>query len=206
MNSKKHQLLLLLVLTPFFWQLLKNSNSLIIEWSQAPVYFNSKIQNIFSQNALNYIEEYRWENAKYTGSDKISRIYYNKSLILADQAFDFLSFSSPRIYFQAGDGSNFSPNNVEPIPIILFPFFIIGIICHLRGKNFRALLFLLALSLPAFATGQKNFAYLFPFAIAIIYTSSVGIEYSLAAKSSKSIFMLIYIIYSIFLLTHGNVI
>ena len=123
LDSKK-RFFLLLFLTPLFWLFLFNIENVAQEWTKAPIYFEQKYNTLFSEDRLRPLLELRWEAGK--ANSFLSLVFFNKGLVFFDEGFSYLTFLSPRLYFQSGDGTQISPPGVEPIAVLLFPFWLFG--------------------------------------------------------------------------------
>lgn len=161
-----------MLLTPFVIWMILHLKSFTSEWANGPDYFSVNIKNFFNTVDILKIDEVRWNAFGPEKEDFLSRIYYNKGYYLIAKLFDYLSFLSPRLYFQAGDGRIFSPRSVEPIASVAFPLFILGIIKLIKEKRLNVILFALVFSFIAFILGQRSFAFLFPVGIIYIFISS----------------------------------
>jgi hypothetical protein len=177
------------------WPLTK-SVQLIKEWRSAPGYITEKRQNIFSEQHIKYVEDLRWANASYTRSNFKSRFYYNKGTVLADEFFNYLTFLSPRLYFQSGDGGIFSPPGVEPIAGIYFLFFVFGISNLVKNKKYKIFYYIFIFSFLAYLTGRRNLAYLLPVTVLYLYVTYSGI----INNKYKNRLLTVYVLISIFLL------
>jgi len=157
--------------------LISKPRLVVLEIRQTPRYILEKINSYHNLNkyAIAEIGFLRWSNVD---KDKylqiISRVFYNKLLILADEIFNYLSNFSPRIYFQAGDTSSIASKVVEPIPFFLFPLMLLGLYKRLNKNSFKTLLVLFLLPLIAFLTGQKNLIFLSPVYFYLIFLSAQG--------------------------------
>jgi hypothetical protein len=187
----------MLVVTPgFVWSITKPSE-LLHEWSNFQRYSSHKFDTFFAESRISYVEDLRWENKKYTHSDMLSRFFYNKLTVVVDDIFNYLTFISPRFYFQSGGGSNFSPQGVEPIAAAYYVFFVLGIVFLLKNKRYKIFYFILTFSFLAYLSGKRNLAFLLPVLISYIYVSYVGISIS---PTRKGFLYGLYILLSLFLI------
>jgi hypothetical protein len=170
---------------------------LIKEWGNLPNYLVEKKTNLFSEERVKYIEDLRWANVKYTGSDFKSRFFYNKGTVLVDEFFNFVTFLSPRAYFQSGGGSQFSPPGVEPIPGVFFLFFMLGLIYILEKRKFKVFYFLIVFTLLPYLSGRRNMAFMLPTLIFYVYITYLGIDRYI---SKKNLVYGIYVISGLYLL------
>jgi hypothetical protein len=166
--KKKINFFLILLLTAGIWWNLFNIKNIILEWKDIPNLVKNNLSLIFSLDNQAKLYEVRWNAFGMKKENILSKIFYNKGYILVDNLFSFLSYTSPRMYFQAGDGTRFSPPNVEPLAGILFPFWVIGIIFLIKKNKFKPIVLTLLFSFLAFLIGIRTFAFLLP--ILIIYT------------------------------------
>ncbi|AKM82824.1 hypothetical protein A2422_02545 [Candidatus Woesebacteria bacterium RIFOXYC1_FULL_31_51] len=188
---KNKKTLLLIILTAGFWWNLFNLKSIVLEWKMAPSYFKKNISSIFSSDNLMKIQEVRWNAFGNEKEDLLSKIYYNKVYVMLDNFFSFLSYTSPRPYFQAGDGTRFSPSGVEPIAGILFPFWVLGLISLIKNRNFKLIFWTLGISLFTFLLGKRNLAFLLP--VLLIYIN-------IASKSVNRKYLILAVLYMLFII------
>lgn len=194
---KKRTFKLIVFLSPEFWWLVFKLPSILSEWISIPNYFFSRLQNIFTEERLVNIGIMRWANLDSGILKILSKFMYNRAMILVDEFFGYLSYFSPRFYFQSGDGSKFSPPGIEPIPLILFPLFVLGIVESVRKKSLKIFLLLILFALIPFILGTRSFAFLWPMAALYIYISSVGV--STLKESYRKTLLIILFTYGVFL-------
>lgn len=125
-----------------------------------------------------------------------SRFFYNKSLILVDEFFDFTSYLSPRIYFQAGDGTPLSPNSTEPIAGLLFIFFVFGVCRYLKKDNYKMLTLVFIVGILTYIIGQRKFPFLLP--LAILY-AFIAYDMVLALSKNKKLTIALVLALNVFL-------
>jgi len=201
-GSKKHRYVLLLLLTPALWWIFFRFDQVVDEWQKIPFYFNRKVESVFSLSNLRYILDLRWETVAYDRNDLYSRAYYNKATLVTGEFFSFLTYLSPKFYFQSSDGWKLLPPGIEAIPIVLFPFWIFGILKLIKEKHLKPFLMLFIFGMAAFLVGQKNFHFLFPIILVNLYLTNEGL--GLVKDSKKIIFIfLILLVYSSFLIGRG---
>lgn len=191
---------LLLIISPGFWWIIFQPVTVFSELVKFPVYARHKVNTIFSTENLRFIEEMRWNAFGEQKEELISRAYFNKATVLINNSFEYLSLASPRIYFQAGDGTSFSPPKAEPIPAILFIFWVFGLIELIKKKEKRPLYLFLLFSFFAFLAGVRNFAFLFPILILYIYISSIGMEFLLGKSKKKNLAITLLMVYGVFII------
>lgn len=170
--KKKINFFLILLLTAGIWWNLFNIKYLFPEWKNIPNLVKNNLSLIFSPDNQVKLYEVRWNAFGENKGNLLSKIFYNKGYILVDNLFSFLSYASPRMYFQAGDGTRFSPLNVEPLAGILFPFWVIGIISLIKKNKFKPIVLTLLFSFLAFLIGIRTFAFLLPILIIYIFIVS----------------------------------
>ena len=189
---------LFLLLSPGLWQIGLHADAAVKEW----VTFPGRIsQNIHAKEAtpfFSYIDELRWGGRSLHRNDLKSRLLYNKSAALANEAFDFLQFATPKLYFAVGDGSVFSPARIEPIASLLFPVWLAGILSLLAQHRYRVFLLLALGLLPAYLAGSKNMSLLLLAMLVQIYIAAVGFTSIFTKFSSRivaSAFISVYGLY-----------
>lgn len=175
-KGKKYEYFLLIFIMPWLWWLILNINQYVMEWGKAPDYVNTRISNLFSTNKMKYYEDLRWNVFKRTGSNLQGKIFYNKGMIIINEVFDYLAYLSPRYYFQAGDGSRLSSSRVEPIPLILFIFWLYGLYNLINNRKIKYLIFWLFSAVPSWVTGQRNNAFLLLTLISNSFISTFGLR------------------------------
>ena len=197
-TSRERIFLGFLILAPEFWWIIFKLPEVFRDLLKLPFYLNQKIFTVFTEERLVAVGLMRWANIDDSGWLQIfSKVIYNRLDLIIDEFFNFLSYISPRIYFQAGDGSIFTPPGIEPLPILLFPLFLFGLINSIKKNKTKPFLFLFIFTLVAYSTGIKNFSFLLPIALIFIWFSSQG--FLALNKKHKSLFIGLLIVYSIFL-------
>lgn len=191
--------LLILFLSPGFLWIFLNFSGYAAEWANTPSYAATNIKSLFSEDRLKYINEVRWNAFGPAKEDLPSKLFYNKGFLVIEHFYNFLTFLSPRIYFQAGDNTGFSPQTVEPIAFFLFFFWVMGILFLFRKKNFKTLSLPLIFGFLAYLVGQRTMPFLFPVMILYIYFSFLGVTDFLKDKQ-KRVFIVIFVLYSLFLI------
>jgi hypothetical protein len=189
-----------LLFSPGFWWIFFQPLAVSSELVRFPGYFREKASSIFSIDKLGPIQEMRWNAFGEDKDELISRVYYNKILILVDNSFEYLSLLSPRIYFQAGEGTRFSPPRTEPIPALLFFFWIFGLIKLMKERNFKVIMFLFISPLLAFWAGKKNLVFLFPTFIGYLYLASPGFDFLFRKHSRRAWAIRLLVIYGLFII------
>lgn len=188
-----------LLISPVFLWIILRPKELISEWSKIPVYLKSNISSLVSQDKLAKVFTERWNAFGPEKEDLPSKIYYNKGMVLVDDFFSMTTYFSPRIYFQSGDGTNFSPPGVEPITIPMFVFWVMGIIALINNKKWKPFVAIFAFGIFAYLAGQRNFAFLFPIALIYVWISMLGIK-TIKSPLKRNIVYSFLSLYGIFLL------
>lgn len=168
-------LLLFTFLSPGMWQVASHFPAAITAWQHIPASITPNIRSKLSVPYTTYIDEMRWGGRFLHRNDLLSRLLYLRASFLVNEAFDFVQFATPRLYFAVGDGSHFSPARIEPVPVLLFPFWLFGLIQIVKTCNWRVFILLFISLLPAYLSGHKNLALLFPAVIVHIYISVLGL-------------------------------
>jgi hypothetical protein len=200
---KRIYFFLLLLLSPGFWWVISQPVNVSTELAKFPVSAKRKITSIFSDEKLRYVEEMRWNAFGEEKDELISRLYYNKASVVVNDSFEYLSLLSPRIYFQAGDGTGFSPPGVEPVPFFGFVFWISGLIVLVKKKEFKTLSLLLVSPFFGFLAGARNLVYLFPVLVLYVYIASRGMEVLLGKHKKKKLVIGLLIAYGIFIISRA---
>lgn len=194
---------LLLIISPIFWWIILQPIKGISEFVKLPIYTKNKIQTIFSEEKLRSIDEMRWNAFGEEKEETISKLYYNKGLIIIDNLFEYLSLLSPRIYFQSGDGSNFSPPGVEPIPFFAFFFWLFGLIKLIKQRSNKLLFLFLSSPVFAFFAGSRSVIFLIPTLIIYIYIAAIGMEALVEKYKYKNLIITLLIIYGVYILSRA---
>jgi len=189
---KNKEFLITLLFCPFIWVFILRPHAFIDQWRQFFSFSKTNISQTFTGTDLTKIEELRWYSFGHARGSFLGRIFYNKGRILLTRAFEYLVLLAPRFYFQSGDGSAFSFANIEPIPLILFVPWVLGLLQLIDQKKWRPLLIWFFSPILAFLSGQRNFAYLLPTAIINVYISTLILK-------NKPKIILIICTYSLFL-------
>ena len=196
---RKFLFIFLLAVSPGFWWILFQPISVVSELQKSPVYIEKKINSLFDDERVVRIGRLRWAHVEESEFKIfLSRAFYNKLMIFVDEFFSFTSFLSPRIYFQAGDGSGFSPPGIEPIPIILFPFWIYGILRLIKERRYRAIYLLLLFGFGAFLFGQRKLTYLWPVLLVNIYFAKEGLA-AISKSRTRTFLILGIFVYSLYI-------
>lgn len=189
----------ILVVSPALVWIFFHPMGVIKEWLRLPTYLKNNLNSLIGNDKLMKVDEERWNAFGPKKEEIISKIYYNKGTVLADDFFTMLTYLSPRLYFQSGDGSSLSPPRAEPIAIPLFLFWVIGIAALIKKGKSKVLLSILLLGLFAYFFGQRNMAYLLPILIIYIIIAHEGIE-SIKNKNTRKVVYLVLTLYGLFLL------
>lgn len=175
-KNRKRIFILFLIFSPLIWWLLFQFDTVLLDWMKVPGHIKIKILGFFNEERVVKVGLMRWSNIDTGYQAVLSKVFYNKITLIIPEIFSFLSFLSPRIFFQAGDGSNYSPPGVEPMPILLFPFFIYGIYLLVKSNKFKTFKFLGLFGFIGYLTDIRSVAYLFPVALVYLYISACGFE------------------------------
>jgi len=184
--------IILLIFSPVFWWQFKSANykNIYSLWKQTPQFISQKVNNLYSDQNIDIIKQLR-----RLPDNKIDRLFYNKATLIGRDLMTALTLTKPQIHFYAGTGGSDSPPNIEPIPIILLPFAILGMVNLIKNKKYTFLILWLASAIPAQIVDQYNYAFLFPTALFYIYFSTIYIS-----KLKKPYYFIIfYILYSFYL-------
>lgn len=193
----RYSKILFFLLSPAFVFIILSPLNFFKEIFGFPSYLKSNISSFVSPERLAYVEEVRWNAFGEGREDLTSQLYYNKGYYLVDNLFGYFSFLSPRIYFQAGDGTGFSPKGVEPIAIPLFLFFVLGILALVKKKDFRLLIISFVFGFIAFLAGRKNLTFLFPVLITYVLIAYEGFEGFYPKK--RKLWIVLLSLYALFL-------
>ncbi len=167
---------ILIIISPFSWKIIFNIENVVSELFKIPLYFRARIEGIFSEEKLVNAGLMRWAEIEEGYMLLYSKFLYNRLTILIGEFFDLLTYYSPRFFFQSGDGSNFTPQRVEPVPVVLFPFFLYGFLIIIKKRKFRLISAYIVLGVLPWIFGVKSFSYLFPLTLVILYFVKVGFE------------------------------
>jgi hypothetical protein len=199
LSNNLRMFLLILFLSPGILWIFLNFKSYIKEWAMTPSYVRSNVSSLFSPKRLEPINEVRWNAFGPEREDFSSKLVYNKAYLALDHFFSYLSFLSPRIYFQAGDNTRFSPQSVEPIAFFMFFFWLMGILFLLKDKKTKILVAPLIFAALAFLVGRRTMPFLLPILISYLYCSYLGMLATIK-KKRRNVFWTIFLVYSIFLI------
>lgn len=193
-NSK--MIILLLIMSPGFWFPILKLNSAIGEFKNAPSYFQNKT-NLFTKERLEVVDTMRWANRDFSAEDKLySKLFYNKATIIVDEFASYMSLFSPRYYFQSGDGSGFSPTNVEPILLVLFPFWLMGIYYLVKSKKMRPIYLYLFSALLIFMFGKRELPFTWIMIVFNLYFCGIALrQVKLAHKNVLIAGILLYALF-----------
>ena len=200
-GNQRSRFLILLLLTPGIWWLVWHLHLLVVEWQKTPSYLKTKWSTVFSEQRLAPIEEFRWRAFGKERGSLQGRLFYNKLIVILDQFFDWTTFLLPRFYFQSGDGTQFSPPGIEPIPSLFFVFWVGGLADLIKKKDLKSIFIIFLSSLPGFVLGQKTMAFLFPVLLVYLYIANKGIGWAIKREKKLTLSLLtICFLYSLFLL------
>ena len=196
MKEITRKILFAFIISPLLLVLVMHANQIMREWRTIPSYFKNNAYALLSGDKLVKMNEVRWNS--FGGKSKISGLIYNKGYVVIDDFFSLLTYYSPRFYFQAGDGTLFSPKNTEPVAIPAFFFWLFGIVGLVKKKSMFLIYAALLFGVFAFLVGRDNFAFLFPVAISYILIAYQGIV-SIKSKNLRTLSFVSVVIYGLFL-------
>ncbi|HBC73115.1 MAG: hypothetical protein UX91_C0007G0029 [Candidatus Amesbacteria bacterium GW2011_GWB1_47_19] len=157
-----------ILVTPIFWWMVIHPMWVVDEWTKTPEYFRGHIRELTSPERLGRVNEMRGMGGEG------ARWWFNKGWVGADEVFSLLTLLSPRIYFQAGDGSRISPPGVEPAPGILAIFWAAGIVVSLKKNSWRPFAVAVAGAVAAWTVGGVRMAFLLPVSAAYLFMVNEG--------------------------------
>jgi hypothetical protein len=173
-NLQSRPLLFFLFLSPGFWWLVKSPLTIIKDLLEVPRLIKPGTL-LFDEVKMVAMGLTRWPDLDQSGIVSIiSKLFYNRITLLLDDFFTYLTYLSPRLYFQAGDGSTLSPSNMEPIPMIFFPLAIWGLIQEIKLKRFKRIFLIFASSLLAYFLMRRGMQFLWPILLIYIWFSVKG--------------------------------
>lgn len=195
--------LFILVLTPFFWQLLINSQFVIHYWLSVPDLILTQFKALFSAANLKTIEDMRWATDSLF-IQSLNKIFFNKLTLVFNYLFSYFYSFKPLLYFQSGDGSLLTPPHTEPFPILLLPLSLLGIYQTILSHQKKLLFFFLLSGLPALLTSNFFFPFLLPIALFYLYFAVRSLK--TFNPSVRFWVLLVIIFYSVFLLAQNYLI
>lgn len=202
-SNRWYLFILFILLSPLVWNLLTQPQQLIDTWQTVPTKIQQRGTSIVTGDFHQKFIELRWGGQKFHREGIYYKIIYNPGLNYLNEAFNYLHYLKLRLYFHAGDGTNFSPAHIDPIPFVIIPAFIIGLVVIIKQQQWIPLGLLLSFTFIAYWVGIRNFALLFPTALVIYYISAIGIS-KLQFKYALT-YIIIVIIYSLYILTSWQI-
>lgn len=199
MKKNVLKFLFVFLISPVLVWMVIHPKQVVKEWLLTPSYFRSNVTSLISSDKVAKVDEARWNAFGPKKEEAISRAFYNKGLVLVDDLFSALTYLSPRFYFQSGDGTNFSPNGVEPLASIAFVFWVLGLIALIKKRRFKLIYFCLIFAAIAYFVGHRNFAFLFPVLIAYVGIVLIGVN-SIKKPLYKKLSFSFLTLYSLFIL------
>ena len=192
--------IVLALTSPAMWVLIARSTQVLPEWGGVFHNFSKRTNVFFSNESLLQVLAMRHAEVDSSGYlFVVSKLFYNKLSVFISEFLSFLSFYSPRFFFQAGDGTVFSPNIVEPIVFLLFPFWVYGLFLNIKNKRWWLLAAYLSAGLFAFLFGKRELSFLWPVLLFQLYFIHTGIKTLLPHKITK-VYLGVTLLYGIFLL------
>lgn len=189
----------LVLMTPWFWWMVFHAGAVAKEFLKIPTYTSQRVSGVYTESNLKFVEDLRWVNLHVYQQPFRARFFYNKLTVMVNELLKVMDYISPRLYFQSGDGSNLSPPGVEPIPVIFFPFWLIGIFTLVKKKTFKPLLLSLLFAFIAFVIGRRTLSFLLPNLFLYVYIAGSGMKAVISKKKMK-IWLSLFLIYSLYLL------
>lgn len=199
MKKAVQKFVFVFLISPVVVWIIIHPRQLVKEWLLTPVYLKSNITSLISPDKVAKVDQERWNAFGPKKEETISRVFYNKGLVLADDLFSLVTYLSPRFYFQSGDGTNFTPKSVEPIASVAFVFWILGLVALIKKRRFKLIYVSLLFAAIVYFAGHRNFAFLFPVLIAYIGIVLVGVE-SIKKKIYRRASFLLLMLYGVLLL------
>lgn len=193
------KIIFVLVVSPLFIWMAIHPTGLIQEWMRVPGYFKDNLSSLVSPDKVMKVDTERWNAFGPAREELPAKIFYNKGTVVIDDFFSLTTYFSQRLYFQSGDGSNFSPERVEPLAIPLFAFWIMGILALIRNKKYTPFIAVFLLGVFAYLFGHRNFAFLFPIAAIYAGIGMYGIE-TLKKDSTKKFIYVFFCLYGLYLM------
>ena len=176
MSHRIRLLIWLLVISPGFWWPVTQPGNLVKEWVQSPAYFRSSFANRINGPYLDRLRDMQWGGWLIHRNSLLPKLVYSYPMLLINEFIELVEFAQPRMFFVTGDGSNFSPPSLQPIPVVLFPFWLIGLLNHIKTKHWSEFVLLFIFTSIAYLIGQKNLAFLLPVLVIYLRWASQGLD------------------------------
>lgn len=191
-------LFLIVVGSPVLGTLLARIGLASAQWLTADTAIPAKVNLFFSERAIEPVYFLRHAQTDAGGVVFIiSKLLYNRILVFISEFLAFMSFFSPRFFFQAGDGTVFSPNTVEPIAFMLLPFWLYGLLLSINKRKWWILAGYVFSTFVAYLFGKREFPFLIFTLLFQFYFIYVGILALIHFKRTR-LYLGLAIIYSIF--------
>lgn len=189
---------LFILLSPLVWNLLSQPQQILTTWNTVPSKVHQRGLTIVTGDFPQKYVELRWGGQQLRREGVYYKLIYNPGLNYLNEAFNYFYYLSPRLYFHAGDGTQFSPAHVDPIPVVLIPGFIIGLVISLKQRRWVPIGLLFGLSFIAYWVGIRNFALLFPTALVIYYLAAYGVsQLPFKYSAAYTVIILCYSLYAL---------
>jgi len=202
MNSRhrKYVFVVIVLSSPVIWTLISHFPELVYEWVNAFNNLSDKLNFLFSSSSVAPIHSMRLAQTYTSGPVFIlSKFFYNRVLLYVGEFFTFQSLFSPRIYFLAGDGTPFSPNIVEPVSVLMFPFWVYGLFTSIKDKRYRVLGSYVLSVFIVYLVGRRQFSFLLLVLIFQLYFVYKGVMMSISLKSAR-LYLGLSVVYGLFIL------
>lgn len=148
--------------------------AVVNEWVHVPQHIGENLGLMVGDEKVQRVYELRHVESDSGIRFYLSKLIYNRVTLAGYEALSWVTFASPRIFFQAGDGSEMSPPGVGPVISVLFPISLVGMALSFKKEKRVFVLFLVVLLLASLS-GRKTMAMLFPLMICYIYFAASAI-------------------------------
>lgn len=155
---------LLGLLTPGFWFLVLNIRTAVVEWMRTPEYISYKVKSVLAVYNLRFV-------AELVNASALSKLFYNKTSIVANNSSEVLNLISPRTYF--ADSMVFGV--WELIPFVFAPFWFLGVYRLIKGGRWKPFFMLFIFGIFGYLSGQRNVYFLLPAAVVYLYFVERGL-------------------------------
>ncbi len=193
-------LFLILVCCPFILSITFHFPDFVDAWVAYPKLAQDKVQYLLSDGLLANALEMRQTNMYGSGVIfYLSKLLYGKPILYISEFISWLSYFSPRFYFQAGDASLFSTRFVEPIVFLLSPIWVFGFFTSIKLRKFKVIVLYVAFTLLAYMSGKREFAYLLPAIMFMIYFIYLGSTRLLPTRWFRR-YLAVSVVYGVYIL------
>lgn len=155
----KHSLIFIgiCLISPTFWLIINNKSHIWGEWKQTAKFVSQNFNSTSRYEYQQRVNELRWGGQQLHRENMLVKVVYNPIIVVANEFFEFVEFSAPKMFFLAGDGGRLSPSSGQPIPFVLFPLWIIGVVQIINLKANRLGVCLFLASVIGYLLGKRNF-------------------------------------------------